>query len=502
MEKYEDILEKKMIDNKQVYQVNFEKLKNIILKDLNKNTNYKKDLLRKYKKEDLRKFLENPSKFEKQFMEISNYFYNLSNQYKRLINLFAKMFKFYYTIQPYEINYKKIKKETIKNAYDKNVNLLEKMNIKHEFTKLLTTAFREDVFYGYIHETSNSFYIQKLNPQFCAITSIEDGCFLFSFDFSYFDSNKDKLPQYPDEFSIKYNMYLKDKKNKWIELDGDNTICIKINEELDYVIPPFIGVFESIIDIDDFKALNKTKEQIGIYKLLTMKIPINTDGTSKNDLLIDEAVASQFYGMADSILPEEVGLILSPMDIKEVDFKQDNSNSDMIERATRDFWDDSGVNQLLFNSKNTTGASLSRSINSDESILFAVINQIERWINKKLKKFNSNSIKFKISFLESTIFNEKEITEKYLTASQNGMPTKIKYCASLGISPSDLENGLYLENDILDLTNKFEPLKTSYNISGDNLNDKAGRDKVDDDKVDGSTDRTRENDANNPENRR
>src|SRR5690606_9425655 len=103
---------------------------------------------------------------------------------------------------------------------------------------------------------------------------IEDGVFNYAFDFSYFDKNKKKLDQYPIEFTKKYEIYLKDRKNKWIELDSKNTICIKINEDLDYPIPPFSNLFEAVFDIEEYKELKKAKTKIDNYAVLIHKIPM------------------------------------------------------------------------------------------------------------------------------------------------------------------------------------------------------------------------------------
>ena len=41
-------------------------------------------------------------------------------------------------------------------------------------------------------------------------------------------------------------------------------------------MPPFIGVFAGIFDIDDYKGLQKARTEIGNYKILSLKIPMET----------------------------------------------------------------------------------------------------------------------------------------------------------------------------------------------------------------------------------
>jgi hypothetical protein len=61
--------------------------------------------------------------------------------------------------------------------------------------------------------TNDSFAFQNLNADYCKNSSIEDGVYNFAYDFSYFDSNRDKLPNYPPEFETMYNQYKADSQN-------------------------------------------------------------------------------------------------------------------------------------------------------------------------------------------------------------------------------------------------------------------------------------------------
>ena len=71
------------------------------------------------------------------------------------------------------------------------------MNIRHEFTRALTVAFRDDVYYGYAWETNDSYTFQQLDQDYCKISSIEDGVYNFAFNFSYFDANSERLTEFP-----------------------------------------------------------------------------------------------------------------------------------------------------------------------------------------------------------------------------------------------------------------------------------------------------------------
>lgn len=460
-------INKEVVESKRqnAMTINFATLGQLILKDL-KKIKTTSNFLQKYRREQVSTFMEQPSKNEKPLRDISITLYNKSPHYKRLIQYFAKMATLDHIVEPYNIDYEKINKKTFSNQYKKVLQFLDLMNIKHEFRKILNTAFREDIFYGYEHMTNTSFFIQKLNPDYCMISSIEDGVFNVAYDFTYFGNNIEQLETFPPEFKSKYNMYLKNKDLRWQELDSTKTIVIKINEDLDYLIPPFAGLFESVFDIEDYKALRKDRQEISNYKVLIQKLPIREDSDDNNDFLIDYDNMMMFHNKAAQSLPDQVALITTPMEIKDIDFEKDSADVDNVEKSTRDFWGGGGVNGTLFSSDKAGSVGLEASIKTDEEIVFDVLRQIERWINRRLKFFMSN-VNFRVNMLNITIFNKEEVFDSAFSASQFGYPTKMLALAALGFSPSAAVNMTLLENDILGLVDKFIPLQSAHTDTGE-----------------------------------
>lgn len=452
--------------------MNFAALNQLILKDL-KNPKTPIYTIGKYKRSDVASFLDNPVRSEKQLRDISITVYNKSAHYKRLIQYFSKMLTLDYIVEPVGIDFEKVNKKTFLNQYKKVLGQLDLMNIKHEFSKILNIAFREDIFYGYEHQDNNSYFIQKLNPDYCMISSIEDGCLNFAFDFAYFAGNLEQLEMYPKEFKSKYNAYLKNSQLKWQELDSSKTVCIKINEDLEYLIPPFAASFEAIFEIADYKALRKDREEISNYAVLIQKLPMREDSEHNNDFLIDYDNMMMFHNKAAQALPDQVGLITTPFEVKEVFFKQDSADSDNVEKATRDYWTGNGVSQLLFNTDKSSSIGLENSIKTDEEIVFTVLRQIERWINRRLKFLQSN-ISFRVNMLNTTIFNKDNVFETLFKASQFGYATKMLASAALGMSPSSVVNMSLLENEILGLPDKFIPLESSHTAVADGANPQGG----------------------------
>jgi hypothetical protein len=271
---------------------------------------------------------------------------------------------------------------------------------------------------------------------------------------------------YPSEFKKMYNRFRKDpSKMKWQELDPERTICIKINEDLDYIMPPFFSTFESIFDIEDYKALRKDREEISNYKILIQKIPVRLDSENNNDFAIDLETAMAFHNKAAQVLPDQVGIITGPFETDSVSFEKDQADFDNVAKAERDFWNTTGVSQLLFNADKTTSIGLSKSIQTDEAMAFGVIRQVERWINRRIKYLIGTPM-FKVRILDISIFNQHDFFTDILQAGQFGMPVKMAIAASLGFSPSSMINMIVLENDILGLNEKLIPLQSSHTTDG------------------------------------
>lgn len=443
----------------------YARLGQIMLRNLNKYTNKRevRMFFGRFKKEDIQKWIEHPDTYAKELRNASIALYEISPQYKRLINYFAKMMVFAYVITPFKINRNStIKKESYIKAYNSIVQYIDKINLKHELIKVYTTCFREDVFYGYTYQTADSFYIKKLNPDFCEITMIEDGCFIYSFDFSYFDTYPADLKNYGEEFEERYDMYKHNRTTmRWQVLNTQRQFCIKLNEDLCYPSIPFIGVFEGIFDIQDYKGLKKAKTETDNYKVLSLFVPTDDEGNYKLDY--DDIV--DYYERLLDVLPENIGAFLTPMQVSDFSFENAGAVDDNnVANATKTFWNDAGVSAVIFGADKVTSATVNLSIQADEEMVFALTRQVERNINRLLKQ-RSGQYKFKINILDVTIYNQKDMFNLYLKGAQASLPTTTMACATIGLNPADMMNLCELENEILDIPNKFKPLATSYTQS-------------------------------------
>lgn len=478
----EDI-EKERTKNRQQMFASIQKMKYLHKNKISGTTS-----LSKFDVETISRYLQNPLANEKKIRDLSNYLYNVNSQYKLIINYFALMPTYAYKLTPTGNPYEK--KDPIKKRdnFIKTLQYVEKLNLRHELITAMRVAFREDTYYGYEHESKDSFFLQKMDADYCRISSEEDGVFNYAFNFSFFDSRQDLLPTYAQEFIDKYQQY-QAAKEQWIELDSNKTIVIKVNEDItQYSLAPLNGMFEAIFDYDEYKKISKAKSKLDVFMALISKIPLDEKNPEMNKFLIDLDLAASFHQQAEGGLPEGVTLITSPLSMEAIKMEKNRSDQDITAQALRAVHDAGGVSQFLWNSDKNTGVGLEKSIMTDENLVFAVLRQIERWVNRKIKKMSGN-YKYKFEFLDMTIFNKDTYYEKFLKAAQFGVPVKLEIGAALGLSPLDVINKAFLENDILGLNDLFIPLSSTHTQSLD----EGGRPKKSEDDISASTETNRNN---------
>lgn len=440
----------------------FTTLSHMILRDL--NGQQATPTFQLYNKDDIAKYIANPYRYAKQLRDAVIYMYGASSHFRRLIQYFTALSDLSYVVSPYRIDTSVAKPKSISRNYHKVLNLLSAMDIKNQFPKILTVCLREDTFYGTMHITSDSITIQQLPSDYCEIASIEGNVCNVSFNFSYFDMNPQYLPFYPPEFTTKYNVYLSNRMSQWQELDSPTSFAIKCNTDiLNYAMPPFIGILREIYGVEDTKQLMMTKEELENYALLIMKLGINDDGDWEMDL--DKA--KEFYHNLDSVLPDQVGSVLSPMPIDKISFERThNTDDNAVADAEEALFTAAGVSSLLFNNPKASSNSLLLSIKADQAITFGIVKSIEQMVNRFIWSYGYGK-NFHVTFLDVSPFNRKEAGDAYLKACTYGIPMISYYAASQGLQQADMDSMNFLEQDVLNLTDRFKPLHSSATQSGD-----------------------------------
>ena len=256
----------------------------------------------------------------------------------------------------------------------------------------------------------------------------------------------------------------------WIELDAPYSFAIKCNTDiLDYAIPPFAGILREVYELEDYKKLKLTKTALENYAMLWMKLPMGDDGSWHLDL--DKA--KDFWQNLDSVLPEEVGSVLTPMDINKISFEKSNTGDlDTISNAEQSLYTAAGVNSLIFNNEKASANALLLSIKADQSITYGIVKSIGDMINRFIQS-TSYGKNFIVNFLDVSTFNRKEVGDAYLKAASYGLPTISAYAASQGIGQAELDNMSFLEGTVLGLQDMFRPIQSSSQMSSSDLESNA-----------------------------
>lgn len=437
-----------------------------------------------YSKRDIGRFLAHPERFEKQLRKAIQYIYASSPHFRRLIQYFSTLSDMSYIVEPYKIDPKNTNAKTLGINYRRTLKALAAMNIKSQFAKIITICLKEDVFYGTLWVTDNHITLQRLPSDYCTISSVEENVPNVSFDFRYFSRHPEMLMNYPEEFRIKYTEYRKalsgvDAKKRvritpWIELDSPTSFAVKYNSDiLTYAIPPFAGILREVYDIEEYKRLKLSRAAIENYAMLWMKLPMDKDG----NWLIDYKKAKDFWSNLDAVLPDEIGSVLTPMDIEKIGFEKNNNSGDddTITGAEQNLFTAAGVSSLLFNNTKASANALNLSIKADQGITYTIVKGIEDAINRYIQhqKYGKN---FRVNFLDCSPYNRKEYGDACLKAASYGLPMISMYAASQGLDQEELDAMSFLETDVLQLQDTFKPLVSSSQMSSSDLDSEAATD--------------------------
>lgn len=414
---------------------------------------------------DVAKWIHNPETHSKDLIRLSKYLYKSSGEYRGLLNYFINMARFYYVIDPIHNSSEKMNKTKVKKDLSKISLQLKKMNLHHELAKVFKTCVIEDVFYGYEIEDENNYFLYKLSPDYCKINGMADGMYTFAFNLNFFDGNEDVLKTFPNEFQKAYSIMKFNNGTNWFEPDFTKSVCFKFNENDLEIFPPFAGMFEPLLELNDYKKLKKAGAKINNYMLLHQKVPMhdnsNKDYQADNFAISPDAM-EYFNSMVNDSLPDEIGAIVSPMEINPIKLDKDDKNDKVLE-AQRDLYNASGVSSHIFNNdKNSTGG-LIYSTRKDELLVINFYRQIERWLNRKIRYGNLLAKnQWQVSLLDVTGMSEDKYLEQLTKTGTLGFAVRGRIAAMHKQDYHTLVASLELENDILDLDVKMTPLASSH----------------------------------------
>lgn len=442
-----------------------------------------------YSRDSLRSYLQNPASEsnQKSLRKLSRYLRTVSHVYRRIISNKANQCTCKNWIAYPKVNNKgKIDNKAYTN-YEKVRHYVKNMQLHTQMHRIMTTAWTDDVVYGFCYgdPEQGDFFIHLLDPDYCKISSqsFYGGVYNFAFDFGFFSgANEFYLETYDPIFKKMYNTYQSDSTQRWQELPIERTFCIKINDENpDYPIPPFSGMFDSLISLSDLQQIQDLKDELSAYKLVWAKIDTISGSKNVDDFSIDLELANSFYQKIQSAVPENVALALSPMELNSIDFASNAAeDTNIINKAYQNLVEANG--DIVSNSnKITNSTSFKLALMADSMSAMAPVAQINAWINLYIRN-NLNIDNVLVEFSNVSRYFEDDRIDLLLKVAQYGVPVKMQLASLLGLDPSKCQSMEFLEDKLgLSTSTWIAPLMSSnvQTAAGNNTNEKEERELTD-----------------------
>ena len=446
-----------------------------------------------------------PHSYEYSLRGLSRYLYIISPHYRRLINYFSQILTYNYTVKAGKVYTRKIAKTKYKNNFYDVVNFAEKMGIKKEAEKMIRIALRDGIAVGVMvyANKSQSGYFVPFEPKGIRVRSIEDGVYIPSIYLPMFTGNEKLLDAYGSDISRAYKKYAEKLKNgnktteddAWYEFKNGFALVADDTDPYHY-LPYFGNLIIDVLRLKDAQDIQAQHDENANYKALSAKVDTDDDGVPKmpyNDV-------RQYYDQMAGELPNGIGLLVSPWTISDHSFQESaTADRDTALSAVNNFWRSAGMpNTLMGGGTLTTASAMLLAVKPDEALAFSLLGQFEKILNREIKLMNHDYL-FKVSFLYQSIFNSTEVQNNLSKGAQYGLPVKMDYAASLGLTPCETVGASYIEDDILGLSNRVwaTPLVSS-NTQSASVSDSGGRPTAEET---GSTvgeagEKTRDNDSN------
>lgn len=487
------------------YKFQYEKLRKTVLDDSNKHIYFKNFFYNNFKKEDIERMFRKPFAYEYSLRALSRYLYLISPHYKRLINYFSQILTYNYTIKAGKVYTRKITKSKYRNNFYDVVNFAEKMGIKREAERLIRISLRDGIAVGIMvyANKSQSGYFVLFEPKGIKIRAIEDGVYVPSIYLPMFNGNESLLDRYGSDIAKAYKKY-KDKIKNGINITEDdmwyefkNGFALVADDTDPYHYLPYFGnLIIDVLRLKDAQDVQAQHDENANYKALSAKVDTDDDGVPKmpyNDV-------RQYYDQMAGELPNGIGLLVSPWTISDHSFQESAvADRDTALSAVNNFWRSAGMPSTLMGGGTlTTASAMLLAVKPDEALAFSLLGQFEKIINREIKLMNHDYL-FKVSFLYQSIFNSTEVQNNLSKGAQYGLPVKMDYAASLGLTPCETVGASYIENDILGLaSNVWTTPLVSSNTQSAFTGDSGGRPTAEETggTVGEAGEKTRDNDSN------
>lgn len=448
------------------------------LRDVTKNRNR---TISTFDKEKLRSLLSNIGSSEVDLRNLSWYLYYRSQVYARIINFYANMFCLdcRSIIPDYDL-VKGGDQNKILKSYQETIDFVDSLRLQQEFYNIYLTCFIQDVFYGVIFHDDTGTFILPLPADYCRIVGkYMTGDFAYAIDCSYLKKYPELLEWFPEPLETLYREY-DSTKQKWQTMPEEYAICLKFRSE-DYQtnVPVFNQLFNSLINLSDLEDIQAIAAEQEIYKMLWIELETISGSKSVDDWKIDPALVSKYYNKMLDSLPEYITASIVPGKLQEISFPNDTArDTTKVAQATETVLNTAGGAEILNGATiNNTYAFKLATIANTEFAISSLLPQTQSFVTRYLGQNLGNPCKIK--FFPISVYTKADYKESLVSDAQYGIPTKLAINTLNGFSEKDTLAINFLENDVLNLAEKFVPLSSSYTQSGTSGEVGEGRPEID-----------------------
>ena len=435
------------------------------LRDIGKN--YRKTVTT-FDKEKLRSYLQNIGSNEKNLRALSWYLLYRSHIYYRIMCYFSQMFCLdcRSIIPKYDLLKDNTPDKTLK-SYQKTLDAVGAMRLQQEFYPIIFTCFVQDIYYGvYLHDKTGVFHM-PLPADYCKISGkFMTGDFSFVFDASWLRNRQELVEYLPEIFEDAWKEYERTGE-RWQTLPPEMQVCIKFRaEDYELIVPPFTGIFNSIINLADLEDIQAAGDEASVYKMLWYELETITGSKTVDDWKIDPNLALPYFDKFTDNVPPYIATAVIPGQIHEINFDNDNAtDTTKVAKATEQVLNTAGGAEVLNGATiNNTYAFKMAAIANTEFAISPLLPQIQSWVMRMLDYENANDCK--VRFMPISVYTKADYREQLLSSGQYGLPTKLAINTLNGFNEKDTLALNYVEEELLHLSDKLIPLNSSYTQSG------------------------------------
>lgn len=412
----------------------------------------------------------------KTLREISEYFFESSGIYYRLCKYLATIYRYDWYVTPYIDNVEKEKEQKVLSDFSKVLLYVDRSDVKRMCGNIALDIMKDGVYYGIVVDFGDRFSLQKLPASYCRNRFYSGVDPIVELNLQFFDNYFPNVQQrikilniFPKEIQHAYVLFKQGKlkgdypgdPSCWYALDPATSVKLCLN---DNCFPPLVGTIPSIIDLDQAQELDRQKTMQQLLKIIIQKLPMDKNG----DLIFDVDEARDIHNNAVAMLRRAIGIdvLTTFADIEKIDTKDSNSSTttDDLEKVERTVFNNAGISRNLFNADGNLA--VTNAILTDEASIREIPLQFAALLNKIISRFNKkNHYEFRVSILETTQFNYKDLAKIYKEQAQMGYSKMLPQVA-LGHSQSSVLATLTFENEILHLSEIMIPPMMSSTMSG------------------------------------